>query len=213
MMTQDRSHAWISEAEAQDYSATLTGNPFLFRETKMLLGLLRDGMTVDQAAQQIIEGNLFQYRSAKSLPKRVNALISRFAGVPSEVRTFIVEAPQNDARVVLILVLSVRDRLFREFLQELVLPVAGSHDPTITRAAAERFFEAKAMLSPKVAGWSSEARTKLRTVFVAALVESGLLVLKGREHIVRIPVPAPATRELVRVAFPPYYQLMLGGTT
>ncbi len=93
MMTQDRSHAWISEGEAQDYSATLTGNPFLFRETKILLGLLHGGTPVDQAAQQIIDGNLFQYRSAKSLPKRVNALISRFAGVPSEVRTFIVEAP------------------------------------------------------------------------------------------------------------------------
>lgn len=213
MMTQDRSHAWVSETEAQDYSATLTGNPFLFRETKMLLGLLRDGMTVDQAAQQIIDGNLFQYRSAKSLPKRVNALISRFAGVPSEVRTFIVEAPQNEARVVLILVLSVRDRLFREFLQELVLPAAGSHDPIITRAAAERFFEAKAMISPKVAGWSPEARTKLRTVFMAALVESGLVVLHGRDHVVRLPVLSPETQDVVRRYFPPQYQFLLGGMT
>lgn len=211
MMTKDRSHAWVSEAEAQDYSATLTGNPFLFRETKMLLGLLRDGMPVDQAAQHIVEVNLFQYRSAKSLPKRVNALISRFAGVPSAVRTFIVEAPQNDARVVLILVLSVRDRLFREFLQELVLPAATSHDPMITRAAAERFFEAKAMISPKVAGWSPEARTKLRTVFIAAMVEAGLLVPKGREHVVRLPVLSPETQDLVRSNFPPHYQFLLGG--
>ena len=71
--------------------------------------------------------------------------------------------------------------------------------------------EAKAMISPKVAGWSTEARTKLRTVFVAANVEAGLLVPKGREHVVRLPVLSPETRDLVRSNFPPSYQFLLGG--
>lgn len=211
MMTHEGTHAWVSELEAQDYSATLTGNPFLFRESRMVLELLRQGQSPDAVRAAVVDGNLFQYRSTKSIPKRVNALLARLVGVPEPVAEFIRSAPTHEARLVLLLVLAVRDRLFRDFLQDLVAPLLASHDQKLSKAAVDRFIDRKAEVSPKVASWSLGARTKLRTVFVAALIEAGLARAHGRDVFVQTPVLTPATTELIEAWFPPTYCVLLKG--
>jgi hypothetical protein len=206
-------HDWVRAAEAEDYSATLTGNPFMFREARILLELLLSGATVADARTKITDGNLFQYRSVKSITKRVNALASRLEGVPRTLLDFIRSAPVGEARLVLLIVLAVRDRLFREFLQEVVVPLMYSHDTNLSRAAVDRFFDAKAAVSPKVASWGPQARTKLRTVFVGALTEVGVALSHEREVKVRRPVLSPATRDVVQAWFPPSYQSLIGGSS
>lgn len=203
---------WVSAAEAEDYSATLTGNPFLYRETRLVIDLLHQGVGPDGIRSAIIDGNLFQYRSIKSIAKRVNALIARLAGVPIAVSEFVRSAPVNDARLVLLLVLAVRDRLFREFMQEAVAPVLSSHDPTLSRAAIGRFFDSKAQVSPKVASWGPSARTKLRTVYVGALAEAGIVLTQDRVVRVQRSILTPATSEYINMRFPREYQMMLRGT-
>lgn len=200
------SASWIEDARSEEYSATMTGNPFLFRESRLLADLLAKGMSTEDARSHIAEGNLFQYRSTKSVPKRVNALARRLGDIPEDVLRFLSQAPLTEARLVNLLMIAVKDRLYREFLLEEIVP-AYDAGVTLSPLHIERFLEAKAALSPKVASWKQAARTKLRTVWTSSLTEAGLL---DRGLTVHRPVPSPETVDLVRTFFTKPYQVIAG---
>ena len=207
-MKSEGSYSWVIQSEADQYSAKMTGNPFMFRETRILCGLIMDGIDREQIVSDVTKKNLFQYRSSKSIPKRVNALLSRLSGVPIQIVQFVSSSPIDEARLVLLLLNAVHDRLFREFLMELVMPLSSSYDPKLSRATIERFFELKTLVSPKVAGWSTKTRTKLRAVYESGLTVVGILKDNKRLTYIQRPVLTPTTNEFISVWFPPEYRMI-----
>lgn len=200
---------WVSGAEADQYSAALTGNPLLFHESRIVAGLLESDLKPEDLRHQIIDQNLFGYRSTKSVPKRVSTLTRRLEPIPAEVRTFIATAPPGEARKVLLLVLAVRDRLFREFVQEYVVPKFVFHDEEVTDFDFRRFFEIKGEADPRVADRADTVKKKLKAVISAALAGAGLLSTRKPRRVIK-PALDPETAELVRTFFPPEYCRILG---
>lgn len=61
------------------YSARLTGNQFLYNEFKVVCNLIEHGLNQKDAAEKIINENLFEYRSLKSVGKHISAVWERAA--------------------------------------------------------------------------------------------------------------------------------------
>ena len=60
----------------EDYSAKLTGEPFLYRETKIIGEYLHQGFKASELKKKNIEENLIQYKSQSAI-SRVNLAIFR----------------------------------------------------------------------------------------------------------------------------------------
>lgn len=203
------SSSWPCE-EAREYSATLTGNPFLFRESRLLLGLMATQADPAALRDQVVAGNLFQYATTKSVPKRVNALLQRLGAVPHDLRDFLCTAPPSEARKGFVLVLAHHDRFFREFMNEVIAPKLRDPDERVTDADIRRYFEAKAEADPRVAGWGEAATKKLKSVITAALVEAGLLDNR-KDRRVRRAILDHDTRDVLLKHFPSHYLRFLEG--
>ena len=66
-----------NKLQNQIHSARLTGNQFLYNEFKIVCKLIASGLNKKEAAEKIINENLFEYRSLKSISKHISAVWER----------------------------------------------------------------------------------------------------------------------------------------
>ena len=59
------------------YIASLTREPFLFYEMRSTAKLMKDGLSDDTIVKEIVEQNLFQYPTEKSITRMAKACIKR----------------------------------------------------------------------------------------------------------------------------------------
>ncbi len=60
------------------YIASLTREPFLFYEMRSIAKLMAEGNSDDAIVKEIVEQNLFQYPTEKSITRIAKACIKRF---------------------------------------------------------------------------------------------------------------------------------------
>ncbi len=160
---------------ATKYSATLTGNPFLLFETREVARLMRVERDPKKLMQEIIESNLFQYKNTKSIPKRFNAIYKRINSLDDSILDSLANGSVLEAKIVNLLTISQEDRLFREFLAEIVCERIHSHDPKLNEKDFDRFFEYKRETIPEVEKWTEKTIRKLIQVYIQILNHSGLI--------------------------------------
>lgn len=185
-----------------EYSASLTGNPFLFFETRIIAAKISEGCDTKSLSKVAMDQNLFQYKTTKSIPKRVNSILRRLDGLDRSVLELLASGPVLDAKAANLLVIAHSDRLFAEFLEQVVREKAHLGDATISDGDMKRFFEAKAETSSDVAGWGEMATKKLQQVYINILVGAGILNNRKQRHIQR-PLLSPETRRILGKSFPP----------
>ena len=186
----------------QPYSATLTGNPFLFFETRMVAERILRDEDREAIASQVLQQNLFQYRSTKSLTKRTNAIFRRLEGAERPLLLRLISGTSADGRIIVLMLIARSDRLFREFLLEIIGEKRSGYAEALTDGDFSRFFAAKAELSAKVAAWQASGRKKLREVYIKILAESGMLG-STKDRTVRRPVLDEELRRLLLTFFGP----------
>ena len=59
------------------YNASLTREPFLFYEMRSTAKLMSEGISDDAIVKEIVEQNLFQYPTEKSITRMAKACIKR----------------------------------------------------------------------------------------------------------------------------------------
>jgi len=192
------------------YSATLTGNPFLFFETRIVAEKIMKGLGKDSIQKEIQGRNLFQYRSTKSIPKRVNAILRRISDLDPRILKRLADGSAVEARTIVLLAITRSDRLFREFLSEVVHEKMHSWDGILKDSDLERFFELKRETGSKVAGWSEDGFKKLKQVYLNILVASG--VLKDRkERKISKALLSPDFKKILFLSFSPDLIRMIEG--
>ncbi len=159
----------------RNYSATLTGNPFLLFETRQVALLMKDTNDPKVAMNKIIESNLFQYSSTKSVPKRFNAIHKRISVLDKSLVDCLASGSVNEAKITNLLAIASSDRLFKEFVVETIACRLTSHKQQLTLKDIEDFFEYKQETIREVKGWTEKTIKKLIQVYVQILYQSGLI--------------------------------------
>lgn len=160
--------------ENQSYISAMTGAPFLMFEFKKVVQLQLDGLSDKGIKVKILDENIFQYDKLSSIKRALPYLLKRANILDVRLKQYLVEQPFDLATVVNLYALMKVDRLFFEFMEEVILDKFESGNYILERKDVNIFFMTKAEQNEDIAKWSDKTVKKLKQVFEKALRDSGI---------------------------------------
>ena len=99
------------------YIASLTREPFLFYEMRSTAKLMAEGNSDDAIVKEIVEQNLFQYPTEKSITRMAKACIKRLHALEDDALvSAIASQPTDVAKQICLYALMKQSRLVWEFM-------------------------------------------------------------------------------------------------
>ena len=157
------------------YSAALTGAPFMHYEFKQVIMLKNEGYSDQEIRNKVIDENLFQYGKTSSLKRGLPYIIKRVNALNGSLRKLVIEESFNVVKVVNLYAIMKTDRLFFEFMNELVSEKLRMNNHVLERKDINAFFTSKAEQNETIANWTEHTVNKLRQVYVKILLETGIV--------------------------------------
>jgi hypothetical protein len=143
--------------ENKKYNASLTGEPFLFYETRQVARLKLNGLNDKEIMEEVINNNLFQYATEKSIPKRVRAASKRVRVLDENMLEYLLEKSSETAKIINLYAIMKSNRLVMD------------------KKDMNEFFLEKREQSEEVARWQDNTIKKLKQVLLRMLTEAGIL--------------------------------------
>ena len=170
----------------EDYSARLTGEPFLYNETKILGEYLLEGEDEEELKKRNIEENLIKHKKIGSI-ERVNLPIFRRIDVMDEDMLFeFVHSDIETSKYILLYAIMKTDRLVKDFIMEVYKDKLLMRKEYIEKFDIDNWYEEKSILSKTLRERSESTIAKLKQVLMKILQDSGLVIKeKNRFKIVR----------------------------
>lgn len=99
------------------YIASLTREPFLFYEMRSTARLMAEGISDDMVVKKIVEQNLFQYPTEKSITRMAKACVKRLNAMEdASLVSAIASQPTDAAKQICLYALMKQSRLVWEFM-------------------------------------------------------------------------------------------------
>lgn len=157
------------------YSAALTGEPFLFYESRQVARLKLSGRNPQQIREEIKNQNLFQYANEKRLNIRITAVQKRIDTLDGPLLRFLAEKPAATAKIINLYAIMNTNKLMLDFMIE-VIGEKFEQGNLIEKRDLNEFFAAKREQQENVSRWSGETVAKLKRVLPRIIFEAGILV-------------------------------------
>ncbi len=157
------------------YSAALTGEPFLFYESRQVARLKLSGRNRQQIREEIKSQNLFQYATEKSLAKRINAVQKRVDTLDKTLLRFLAEKPSATAKIINLYAIMNTNKLMLDFMIEVIGEKFEQNYLILEKRDLNEFFASKREQHENVARWSDETVAKLKRVLPRIIFEAGIL--------------------------------------
>lgn len=165
----------MSKALPTEYTAIMTGEPYLFFEFRQINKLKSEGFTIDEIRRKVQEENLFQYKTTKSITRVLTAVIRRLNVLDDTLVALCANGSLNTSRLVALYGVARTNLLFLEFLEEVYREKRILGNQTLTSKDMRIFFTAKKQESKKVASWSDKTVAKLSQVYLKTVQDAGLV--------------------------------------
>ncbi len=173
-----------SNKNAKPYRAFITREPFLFHEMRTTARLLQDGFSDEQVMAVIMQDNLFQYPTEKSIRGMARACIKRLHNMEDgSMVAAIAEQPQNVAKQVCLYALMKEHRLVLDFMLTVVGDKYHLQDTSFSRMDINVFFLRLQEQDDGVASWSEATITKIKQILARILVQNEYLDTVKAEHL------------------------------
>ena len=151
------------------YIASLTREPFLFYEMRSTAKLMVSGLSDEAVVKEIVDQNLFQYPTEKSITRMAKACIKRLQAMEDDCLIFaIASQPTEVAYEFMLTVIGEKYRL---------------RDTSFGKIDFNIFFMRLQEQSDTVASWSDSTITKLKQVIARLLVETEYLDNIKADHL------------------------------
>lgn len=165
----------------KEYSAKLTGESFLLYEFKIIAKLKREGFSDKDIRKIVLEENLFQYKFKSSITRRLTPLLQRVNVLDNTLIDILIDDPLVDGVVINLYSIMKNDRLFFEFMNEVVKEKLQNNSEIIEKKDINIYFERKAEQNEEITKWSDATIRKLKQVIKKILSEAKILNLKTGE--------------------------------
>ncbi|MBT3814302.1 DUF1819 family protein [Candidatus Woesearchaeota archaeon] len=172
----------ISNGGINKYVGSLTGEPIMIHENKIVANLLLKDQSPSSIKELVVQENLFGYKTTKSIPKRVNSILKRIGNLDNLLLNKIVNDLSGDGRVVILYSIYLRDRLFNELLNELIIEKFAIRDFEFEKRMIQKFISDKSEDEKKIQEFTKETKDKLGTVMFNILKEVGLVVSLDKSY-------------------------------
>ena len=166
------------------YNAAITREQFLFFETRTTARLLNEGFSKDEAVQKIIDENLFQYPTEKSLKKMANCCLRRLEclGDHSLIK-MLATRPVDEAKQICLYAMMCQYRLIWDFMITVIGEKYKKFDTSFGKMDLNVFFMQLQEQDDWVATWTDSTIDKLKQVIKKILVENQYLDDTSSVHI------------------------------
>ena len=102
----------------EDYSAKLTGEPFLYNETKIIGRYLLDGENEQELKKRNVEENLIKHKKTGSIQRVNSPIFRRLKVMDKEMLEEFVCSDIETSKYILLYAIMKTDKLVRDFVIE-----------------------------------------------------------------------------------------------
>ncbi|SFG31322.1 DUF1819 family protein [Sporolactobacillus nakayamae] len=176
------------------YSSTIKSRSFLFIELKNLCKCYLDGVDYSELKLKIINENLFQTESENRRRELAPTVLKRLQALDSFLVNKIVSRDTGTGKVIAVFAIEKTDRLFHDFVTEVIADKFSVLDTYLTDRDFEHFFESKGQQSEIVRAWKPYTLYKLKQVFIRILYEAGFLKSNSSNRELNRPLIDPEVR-------------------
>lgn len=157
-------------------SGQLTREQFLFYEMRITAGLMSEGFKDCEVIKQIVDDNLFQYPTEKSLVSISKACIARlYALNDRDLLTAVATQPMDTAKQICLYAMMKRYRLVWDFMLTVIGEKYRLQEFSFGKKDINIFFMQIQEQDDFVSSWSDSTIKKIRQVLAKILVENGYL--------------------------------------
>lgn len=182
---------------SETYRLSFTFGGLLFPETVVIAGRFREVPDWDVLKKEAKQGELLRKSRETSRYRYFREIRDRLSHAwPFELDLLATEGP--GARYAAFAICGRHYRLVGDFVREVIRDKVAMGDDRVGFSDYYHFLEQKYPLHPELAELSETTRAKLRQVTFRMLTE-GLLLEKGREHLLRVPELPDSLIQLYRI--------------
>lgn len=166
------------------YIASLTREPFLFYEMRTTAKLLLDGLSDEAAIEKIMNENLFQYPTEKSVKRIATACVKRLYQMKDDsLIAAIASQPTDVAKQICLYALMKQSRLVWEFMLTVIGEKYRLRDSSFGKMDLNTYFMRLQEQDDKIAGWSDTTIIKLKQILARVLVENEYIDNTKADHL------------------------------
>ena len=160
----------------KDYTAKLTGEPFLYNETKIIGEFLLNGENPEDLKKRNLNENLIKHKKVGSI-KRTNAPIFRRLNVMNkEMLEAFIYSDLETSKYILVYAIMKTDKLVRDFIFEVFKEKLLMREDLIEKYDIDRWYEIKREGSNSLKSKSENTNNKLKQVIMKILQDAGMVV-------------------------------------
>lgn len=158
------------------YNGAITREQFMFYELRITAKLICEGMTKDKITELIIQDNLFQYPTEKSIKRMSAACIRRLESMgDKKLIEAIANQPSETAKQICLYAMMKQNLLVWDFMITVIGEKYRVQDLSFGKIDVNTFFARLQEQDVIVASWSDSTVKKIKQVLVKTLVESEYL--------------------------------------
>ena len=164
----------ISISESPYYGAgSITREQFLFYEMRTSARLMNEGLTDEEILKRIVEENLFQYPTEKTIKQTAGACIRRLHAMnDSDLVNAIATQDLDTSKQVCLYAMMKQYRLIWDFMITVIGAKYRQQDYSFSRRDVNVFFLQIQEQDDLVASWSDSTVKRIQMVLMKILVEN-----------------------------------------
>ena len=162
----------------------ITREQFLFYEMRTTAKLMDEGLEENEIIKRIVDDNLFQYPTEKSIRQMAKTCISRLQALDDEsLVTAIATQPTDTSKQVCMYAMMKQYRLIWDFMITVIGEKYRMQNFSFSKMDVNVFFMQLQEQDDYVAGWSDSTINKIRQVIIKILVDNEYLDNIKADHI------------------------------
>ena len=165
-------------------SAQITREQFLFYEMRTTAKLMREKLNDDEIINRIVDENLFQYPTEKSIRRMAKVCVTRLKGMGDEDLIEAVASQSSEtAKQICMYAMMKQYRLVWDFMITVIGEKYRMQNFSFSQMDANVFFMQLQEQDDYVAGWSETTVKKIRQILIRILAENDYLDHIKSDHI------------------------------
>lgn len=165
------------------YNAAITREQFLYYEMRSTAKLLSEGLSESEITQKIVEENLFQYPTEKSVRVIVQGCLRRLRYVDETLIKAIATENSSGSKQICLYAMMKQYRLVWDFMVNVIGEKYRTQDFSYGRIDMNSFFIRLQEQDEWVASWSDNTVKKLKQVLNNLLVENEYISSCNSNHL------------------------------
>lgn len=191
-----------------EYSSALTGAGFMLYEVKQIAKLKEAGFSDKDIRYKVLGENIFQYDKLSSVKRALPYILKRVDVLDGTLRKLLIEESFEVGKVINLYAIMKADRLFYEFMQEVVAEKLKKDNYYIDKMDVNFFFATKIEQNTTISNWSDSTIAKLKQVFKKILLEVGILESLKTGELNRLIVDNQVSEHLQSIGEKNYVKVM-----